>query len=85
MSVPSASEFNGGYSPETIELSSDYTSGKSKDSETPELTDKQQNSTVSLTDLKEDEKKDDGTQQNDNDAVSTEPAEDDEDELKKKT
>ena len=83
MSVPSASEFNGGDSPETIELSSDCTSGKSKDSEAPELTDKQQNSTVSLTDLKEDEKKDDGTQQNDNDAVSTEPTEDDKDELKK--
>ena len=83
MSVPSASEFNGGDSPETIELSSDCTSGKSKDSEAPELTDKQQNLTVTLTDLKEDEKKDDGTQQNDNDAVSIEPAEDDKDELTK--
>ena len=83
MSVPSASEFNGGDSPETIELSSDCTSGKSKDSEAPEPTDKQQNSTVTPTDLKEDEKKDDGIQQNDNDAVSTEPAEDDEDELTK--
>ena len=82
MSVPSASEFNGGDSPETIELSSDCTSGKSKDSEAPEPTNKQQNSTVSPTNLKEDEKKDDGTQQNDNDAVSTEPAEDDKDELK---
>ena len=83
MSISSASEFNGGDSPETIELSSDCTSEKTKESEAPEPTDKQQNSTVTPTDLKEDEKKDDGTQQNDNDAVSTKPAEDDKDEVTK--
>ena len=68
MSIPSASEFNGGDSPETIELSSDCTSEKTKESEATEPTDKQQNSTVTLTDLKED-------------AVSTEPAEDHEDKV----